>query len=178
MAILSVEMRGALSAQYAHETANGIKYAYREAWSRYRGFTGCADYFASQAKGERHHAKLVLEYIQVRGEELQSLAIPSEEYPIKTFTDAFQSAYDLELGTTEAIRGLFELATEQGDMQTLAWLLGEDGLINIQTTEEDEAKTILDRITSGLNGLAPDADPSDTGLLWLEIDRFVGKLVD
>jgi len=148
MSKLSATIREALSLQYAHEVANSLKYRYRQSWAEFRGLTGAAKYFAKEAEGETAHANMVLSYLIDRNEELLIKPIPNAELPIADFVTIFKTSQEVELATTELIKGLLVAARSEADFQTEQWLLRPDGLLAIQTEEENEIQTILDRIDS------------------------------
>ncbi len=172
MAKLSPTIREALSLQYAHEVANSLKYRYRQSWAEFRGLAGCAKYFAKEADGEMGHANMVARYVFERNEELLIKDIPSSELPIADFLTIFQTAQTLELATTELIRGLCKLAWIEEDYQTSQWLFKPDGLLAIQTEEENEIATILDRIGQyQIAGL----EPEEMGEMIHQIDAWIAE---
>ena len=172
MAKLSPTIREALSLQYAHEVANSLKYRYRQSWAEFRGLNGCAKYFAREADGEMGHANMVAAYLFERNEELQVKDIPNSELPLVEFVSVFQSTYELELGTTELVKGILALARAEGDFQTEQWLFKPDGLLAIQTGEENEIQTILDRIGQyKINGL----EPEEMGEMIHQIDAWIAE---
>jgi ferritin len=172
MSKLSPTIREALSLQYAHEVANSLKYRYRQSWAEYRGLTGCAKYFAKEADGEIGHANMVAAYLFDRNEELQVRYIPNDETPPVDFVGVFTSSQVVELATTELIKGLLILARSEGDFQTEQWLFKPDGLMAIQTEEENEIQTILDRIEQyRITGL----EDAGIGELIHQIDVWIAE---
>lgn len=172
MAKLSPTIREALSLQYAHEVANSIKYRYRQSWAEFRGLTGCAKYFAKEADGEMGHANMVASYLFERNEEIQVKGIPNSELPLVEFVAVFQSTLEIEHATTELVKGLLTMARAEGDFQTEQWLFKPDGLLAIQTIEENEIQTILDRIGQyHIAGL----EPEEMGEMIHLIDAWIAE---
>lgn len=172
MAKLSPTIREALSLQYAHEVANSLKYRYRQSWAEFRGLDGCAKYFAKEADGEIEHSKIVARYLFDRNEELIVKPILNSELPLADFVSIFTTSQEVELGTTELIKGLLALARSEGDFQTEQWLFKPDGLLAIQTEEENEIQTILDRI--GQYQIAG-MEPEDMGEMIHQIDMWIAE---
>jgi len=172
MSKLSPTIQEALSLQYAHEIANSLKYRYRQSWAEFRGLTGCAKYFAKEADGEVGHANMVARYLFDRNEELKLRYIPNDEAPITDFVDLFKTSQAVELATTDLIKGLLAMARAEGDFQTEQWLFKPDGLLAIQTEEENEIQTILDRIEQyTIMGL----EPNGFGEMIHQIDAWIAE---
>lgn len=153
--ILSANLLTLLCRQYAHEVTNSLVYASFQSWADMRGLDGTAAFFASQAKGERDHADMVLKYIHDRSEQLAVMPIDvSGAVAPSSFVGLFLAAQELERGTSDAIAEIRAQAEVERDMMTCAWLVQPSGLVMEQIEEEATIQTILDRITAR-RGLVP-----------------------
>lgn len=154
---ISSNILAMLTAQYYHEVGNSILYTLLQSWADMRGLDGTAGFFASQAKGERGHAKMVLNYIHDRNEQLGLAPIPDVGALPDTFVGQFDAALARELLTTEMIKAIREQAYIEGDMMTCSWLDQPGGLVLEQVEEESTIQTILDRIIARSGNIPLDA---------------------
>jgi ferritin len=154
---LSNTIKQLLNDQYRHESRNHWLYKQRQSWCDFRGLTGCAAYFKQEAAGEYGHAEIVLDYILDRNEELKISPFMFDAPDLgndATLLSLFETALDVEYGTTAALQNIYTQACAEGDYMTAAWLF--DKLIPAQVDEENEYQTIIDRF--GMYAQAPARD--------------------
>jgi len=144
--ILSSNILSLLTAQYSHETANGIFYTALQSWADRRGLTGTASFFRKQAEGERVHADKILEYIHNRNDQLTVIAVPLQAVEPTSFENLFTLAIERERLTSEMILAIKSQAESIGDHATCQWLLDPEGLVKEQVEEENILQTIIDRM--------------------------------
>ncbi|KAI9010258.1 ferritin-like superfamily [Hyaloraphidium curvatum] len=127
-------------------------------------FEGIAAYFKAQSDEERGHATKMWDFIIKRGDKvaIESLPVPKDEWT--SATEAFTSAFALEVATTASIHALFELSktADTKDPGTEAFL---HFYINEQVASEDQARRDMEECR------AYDKMP---GLLY-HLDKFLGK---
>lgn len=178
--ILSANMLVMLTAQYSYETRNSLIYTMLQSWADMRGLTGTAKFMRSQAKGERGHADMVLNYIHDRNEQLAGVDIVPFEGPPESFAAVLASVQATERATTEQIRAILEQANAEGDMATCAWLNQPGGLVLEQVEEEATIQTILDRLAARRGMVSLDEGEINQaempGEVIHDMDRWIGKL--
>ena len=157
---LSTNILEMLTTQYYHEVGNSILYALLQSWADMRGLDGTAAFFASQSKGERDHADMVLAYIHDRNEQLALGTVPPVE-PLpdgmpNTYLGLFTAALAREIETTDKIKAIRFQAVNEGDAMTFAWLDQPGGLVLEQVEEINTIQTILDRINTRMGNVSLD----------------------
>jgi ferritin len=144
MGMLSRNILDLLQNQYKHESANHFRYVARASWARYRGYDGAGDYFEREAKGEKHHAKMVRQYIEARNECVEPSGFEfNEPADFQFYDELFTTALTVEQETTDLLNNIYASAIELGDFMTSTWV---QDLITRQIAEENEAQSIIDRI--------------------------------
>lgn len=142
MAILTARIKQLLEDQYRHEINNSMRYSVRQSWADSVGMNNAARFFEKEAKGERGHAKKVLDYLNSRNVFAQISPLQYGESDPENFINLFESALQIERDTTEKLTSLASAAFSEGDLQTFFWV---SDLITEQTEEENLYQTILDR---------------------------------
>lgn len=143
---LSENILSMLNSQYGHETLNSLRYTQRENWCEFYGYTGAGAYFKQEARGERHHAKKVLRFINDRNTlaTIQPISF-DEDNNWTDFVDLFKTALEVEYGTTQALTAIYQAAQAEGDIMTVNWAAE---MLEIQKNEENEYQTIIDRFSN------------------------------
>ena len=162
MAQLSSSILGLLNDQFAHEKQNQLRYAALATSADFFGLNGTAAFFRKESEGEAAHAQAVYDFINLRNEHVNCQIDQIESMP-DDFYSYFDVAMAIELDTTERLKYLATAASQEGDLQTFFWA---SDLIQEQSAEENEYRTILDRMT--LCGKTPD--------LIHHYDQWIGKL--
>ncbi|NLO77749.1 MAG: ferritin [Methanomicrobiales archaeon] len=149
--MMNEKMLDAINEQIKWELYSSYLYLSMSTWYNSIGLQGFANWERIQAKEERDHAMKLYDYVLFRGEnvELQSIDAPpsSWESPEKAFE--FQYAHEQEV--TAMINNLVEIALEVRDHATYNML---QWFVNEQVEEEDNARTILEKlkVVSGETG--------------------------
>ena len=126
--VLSDTMANLINSQIAHELGNELQYRMVSSWAANQWLKGIAEYFKSQADGEKEHANKFTEYLLTANVPVQ---IPAIEKRVTTFTDceAIAQLYqETEAATTDLIDKMQDLASEEDDYGTaqfLDWFSGE-----------------------------------------------------
>ena len=148
---MNEKMLDAINEQIKWELYSSYLYLSMSTWYNSIGLQGFANWERIQAKDEREHAMILFDYVLFRGEnvELQSIDAPpsSWESPEK----AFEFKYAHEQEVTAMINNLVEIALEVRDHATYNML---QWFVNEQVEEEDNARTILEKlkVVSGETG--------------------------
>lgn len=149
--MLSQQILSLLQKQYQHEMSNHLRYVARASWARYRGWEGAGDFFAKEAEGELGHARIVLGYIEDRNEAVNPSGLSFQETnEFGSFDVLFTSALQVEQTTTDMLSAIYTQALTLGDIMTVQWV---QDLISQQVDEENEYKTIIDRMVSRGGGM-------------------------
>lgn len=151
--MLSEKMLNALNEQLNKELFSAYFYLGIAAYFKERSLDGFAGWMEAQAEEEVGHALRIYDYIFDRGGkvELDRIEKPKQEFesPLK----AFEAVYLHEVGVTQSIFKLVDLAREENDHATynfLQWFVEE------QVEEEASTKAIVDKlkiIGGGAQGL-------------------------
>ncbi len=141
--MLSEKMLNALNEQLNKELFSAYFYFGIAAYFKERSLDGFASWMEAQAEEELGHALRFYDYIFDRGGrvELERIEKPKQEFesPLK----AFEAVYLHEVGVTQSIFKLVDLAKEENDHATynfLQWFVQE------QVEEEASTKTIVDKL--------------------------------
>ncbi|WP_297500269.1 ferritin [Thermococcus sp.] len=141
--MLSERMLKALNEQLNKELFSAYFYLGIAAYFKDRSLEGFASWMEGQAEEELGHALRIYDYIFDRGGkvELERIEKPKGEFesPLK----AFEAVYLHEVGVTQSIFKLADLAREENDHATynfLQWFVEE------QVEEEASTKAILDKL--------------------------------
>ncbi|NJE48475.1 ferritin [Thermococcus sp. 9N3] len=141
--MLSERMLKALNEQLNKELFSAYFYLGIAAYFKEKGLDGFASWMEAQAEEELGHAMKFYDYIFNRGGtvELERIEKPKQDFesPLK----AFEAVYLHEVGVTQSIFKLVDLAEEEKDRATyqfLQWFVEE------QVEEEASTKAIVDKL--------------------------------
>jgi ferritin len=135
----------AMQAQVAHEAHNALLYENIASYFDVSGLLSLAAFFRKQSCDETGHSKKFSTYIQDVGFMLETPALESSDQKYTSAAQAIQTAYEIELTTTEKIHDLMKLAREDNDYaseEMLWWFVKE------QVEELDTISTLLDIVKS------------------------------
>jgi len=148
MGQLSVGMLDTLNSLYRHELTNHLIYRQLQSWAAFRGLSGTEKWFAGQAAGESEHAEKVFSYILSRNETAEPAPFSfAAAFNPDSFKSLFDSALEVERGTTAAWSACYASAMSEGDFMTAQWIMDSDGIMAEQIEEENTAQTNIDRLT-------------------------------
>jgi len=135
----------ALNKQVQHEQTNAHAYRAVSLYFATLNLHGIEAFMAQQVNDELTHASKFIQFIQDRGGRVELASIPAPQNTFASPLEAVKLVRDMEHGTTEAIRNLFELARKEGDLTLevrLHWFIEE------QVEEEqwaDELTTLMEQ---------------------------------
>jgi len=141
--MLSEKMLKALNKQLNKELFSAYFYLGIAAYFREKGLDGFASWMEAQAEEELGHAMKFYDYIFDRGGKVELGRIEKPKQDFKSPFKAFEAVYLHEVGVTESIYKLVDIAEEEKDRATyqfLQWFVEE------QVEEEATAKAILDKL--------------------------------
>ena len=168
-----------LNEQVGHEFAASQQYVAIAAHYDALTLPRLAAHFYRQAIEERNHAMMIVQYLLDADE---GVAIPGVDAPQSEFADVVEPvrlALEQEKRVTEQIKGLAQLARQEGDLvgeQFLHWFLQEQreevssmgALLTVVERSHDNVMLIEDylaRESGGENALESGAPPAAGGAL-------------
>ncbi|NJE76175.1 ferritin [Thermococcus sp. ES12] len=141
--MLSERMLKALNEQVTKELFSAYFYLGIAAYFKEKGFDGFATWMEAQAEEELGHAMRIYDYIFDRGGRVELGRIEKPKQDFESPLKAFEAVYLHEVGVTESIYRLVDIAEEEKDRATyqfLQWFVEE------QVEEEATAKAIVDKL--------------------------------
>lgn len=148
--MISKKMQAALNGQINAESFSAYLYLAMSAQMSEKNLSGMANWFKIQAQEELVHATLFFNYMAERGGRVRLEAIEKPESEWSTPLAAFEAAYGHELKISKRINDLVDLALEERDHASNAFL---QWFINEQVEEEAAADGIVQKLKlAGENG--------------------------
>ena len=141
--MLSERMLKALNEQLNKELFSAYFYFGIAAYFKDKNLDGFASWMEAQAEEELGHAMKFYDYIFDRGGKVELERIEKPKQTFESPLKAFEAVYLHEVGVTQSIFKLVELAQEERDHATyqfLQWFVEE------QVEEEATAKAIVDKL--------------------------------
>jgi len=141
--VLSERMLKALNEQLNKELFSAYFYFGIAAYFKDKNLDGFASWMEAQAEEELGHAMKFYDYIFDRGGKVELERIEKPKQTFESPLKAFEAVYLHEVGVTQSIFKLVELAQEERDHATyqfLQWFVEE------QVEEEATAKAIVDKL--------------------------------
>jgi ferritin len=153
--LISKKTASAINAQIGQEFFASLQYEAIAAWFRLEGLPRLSAHFAQQAAEERDHAHRFINYLLETGTPLDLPGLPAPQCRFKSAVQAAELALEHEIKVTDSIKGLMDLAEEEGDRFTqnsLQWFITE------QLEELSSADELLRMVQRA----------GDSGLLFVE----------
>ncbi|MEM1320015.1 MAG: ferritin [Bacteroidota bacterium] len=145
-------MENTLNRQIELEAYASFLYLSMASWCDNQGLAGCAQFMHTQSSEERDHMLRIFHYIsEVDGHALTP-SIPQAPVEFESIQSMFYQVYEHEKKVTNAINNIVDLCYKENDYSTLNFM---QWYIEEQREEEDQMRTILDRIK--LIGSGPQA---------------------
>lgn len=141
--MLSEKMIKALNGQIQWEMFSAHIYLAMSAQCETMGLKGVSNWFMVQYKEEMDHAFKMYHYVLETGAEVELLAIDKPQKSYESPLQMFEVALEHERGVTKRINDLLDLALEERDHATNAFL---QWFITEQIEEEASAGEIIDRL--------------------------------
>lgn len=160
---LSENMINLLIKQISHELHN---YTLYKTFANYFSSCGLIDlytYYQERATEEQNHHQWIVDYLDERGIFFKYPAVAEVNEEFDEHIDVFKLTVAVEEETTRMIYDIVNLAHEEKDWLTLAWL-----------TKSDDAKLVLEQNEElGISNLALDIASQDG--TWIEKGRAILK---
>lgn len=123
----------------------------RELWSAYlylsmsldaeaKGLNGVANWFFVQFREEQDHARILMNYLNSRGEKVELKPIEAVQTEWASVHDAFKEALEQEKKVTGFINALANIAFEERDFASINML---NWFVDEQVEEEESVTNIL-----------------------------------
>ncbi|MCX8084417.1 MAG: ferritin [Calditerrivibrio sp.] len=141
--MISKKMAKALNEQVKNEIYSSYLYLSMSSWATSQGLKGFANWFYVQSKEELVHAMKFYHYILDQGEAVELLEIPKPEKDFKSPLKAFEEVLKHEQFVTKCIYNLVDLALEERDHATNAFL---QWFVTEQVEEEASVNGIIDQL--------------------------------
>ncbi|MCA1927146.1 MAG: ferritin [Calditerrivibrio sp.] len=141
--MITKKMAKALNEQIKNEIFSSYLYLSMSAWSSTQGLKGFANWFYIQSKEEMVHAIKFYHYVLDQGEPVELHEIPKPEKDFKNPVKVFEEVLKHEQFITKSIYGLVDLALEEKDHATNAFL---QWFVTEQVEEEANVNSILDQL--------------------------------
>ena len=141
--MLKDSIEEALNEQINAELYSEYVYLSMAAYYEDEGLPGFASWMRHQADEEHAHAMRIYDYVHERDGRVTLEGIDSPPTEWASPTDAFETAYEQEVGISRRIDDLVALAREEQDNATenmLQWFVAE------QVEEEATAQEVLDKL--------------------------------
>lgn len=141
--MLSKKVEEALNKQSAMEAYASSSYLSMASWCEKEGYRGCAEFLYQQSDEEREHMMKILRYINEAGGYAIVPALKEPPAKYNSMPHVFEVSLEQEIGVTQSIYKLVDLAFSTKDFATfnfLQWYVVE------QLEEEKLFRTILDVI--------------------------------
>ena len=135
-------MKKALNDQTALEANASNTYLAMASWCEVTGYEGSAAFFYVQAEEERQHMLKFVHYLNDMGVSATIPGIESPSSDFKSLEDIIKTALNNERIVTKAIHRMVEIAQNDKDHSTDAFL---EWFVNEQVEEEKKFETILQK---------------------------------
>ncbi|GAA4657165.1 ferritin [Arthrobacter cryoconiti] len=140
---LTGELETAINSQVTMEIEAAVVYRQLAVEMDVQDLPGISRWFLAQSDEELVHAQKFISHMTDRDAHPRIGAIPAANLQITTVLDAFKAALSNEQKVSESIRGLYRLAQQQGDIDSLpllTWFVSE------QLEEEASVAEIIGRV--------------------------------
>ncbi|MDG5814462.1 ferritin [Chitinispirillales bacterium ANBcel5] len=141
--MISKRMESALNEQINKEMFSAFLYMSMSADCADKGLKGSSVWFMTQYHEEMVHAMKIYEYIQKQGAKVRLVALEEPQQEFASLSDMFDKTLEHEKLVTSSINDLMNLAVEERDHATQAFL---NWYVTEQVEEEDTAMDIIQRI--------------------------------
>ncbi|MCR4338119.1 MAG: ferritin [Candidatus Omnitrophica bacterium] len=163
--MIKKKLEDALNKQSSHEAYASSSYLAMASWCEKEGLRGCAEFFYAQSEEERGHLLKLVKYINEAGGHAQVSAVSAPANSYKNLQEVFKTGLEQEMGVTQDINKIVELALQEKDYAAFTFL---QWYVQEQVEEEN-----LFRLTLDIIKLAGKEDRS-----WLLVDKEIGALKD
>jgi ferritin len=141
---MKATLKAALQEQFLAEYESSYIYLAMAAYFDQAGFSGLANWMKQQAREELAHAMKYYDYLISQRETVTFGSISAPKATWKSVKGVFEDAYKHEQKITASIGKLADLALEQKDHATYAFL---QWFVTEQTEEENQVEQILHKLS-------------------------------
>jgi len=141
--MISEKLEKKLNEQIQKEFYSAYLYLSMEAYFTSRSLNGFANFFRVQAQEERDHAMMFFDYVNHVGGKVKLGKIDDPITEFASIEEVFQKALDHERYVTSSIYSIVDVAIEEKDHKTNAFL---QWFVTEQAEEESTAETNLDKV--------------------------------
>jgi len=141
--MLSKKMLEGLNKQLNYEIYSAYLYVAMENYFQEKNLEGFANFFKVQMEEELSHARIFYEYIYRMNGKVELYEIKKPEDNFESIKDVFKKALSHEKTVTKRIYELVDIAIEEKDHGTNAFL---QWFINEQVEEEENFQKLLDKL--------------------------------
>lgn len=120
--LLSPQMLGLLNAQIAHEMLNETKYRSVTTYFEDLNLHGWSAFFKAQAEGEYSHRQKLIDYVHDKNGHVTYLPVPQIDLSFPDLLALVDFYYSTEIGTTQMLYRIAQMAQAEGDFGTYEWL--------------------------------------------------------
>lgn len=141
--MVSEKMQAAINEQINKEIGSAYLYQSMEAYAKFEGLKGVANWFNVQAQEEWFHANKFIGYLDANGCRVVLLALAKPESEFSGALSLFEKTLAHEKTVTASINALVDLARKENDHATetfLQWFVTE------QVEEEANPRDLIDQI--------------------------------
>ena len=141
--MISKNLTDKISYQINREIYSGYFYLGMASYAHSAGLKGFANWFKCQFKEELEHAEKMYDYLSAKGVRVMLDAIEMPPQDFVSAPELFEKTLAHEKAVTKLIKGLFDIAKQEGDEETakfLGWFVKE------QVEEEATPASILKKI--------------------------------
>ncbi len=147
--MISKTMEEALNNQIRLEAYASQYYLAMASWCDKEGLEGAAEFLHFQSVEEKEHMMKIFHYLSEVDGFAVTPAIPQPPLEFDSVQEVFRLVYDHERKVTQSINDLVAICYKENDYNTLNFL---QWYVEEQREEENQARTILDRIKLIGNG--------------------------
>ena len=151
----------AYSDQITMELTSSVAYLQMSAWFEQADLQGMASWMRIQSEEERLHAVRFIDFVLERGNAIVIGEVPAPTHEFDSARKCFEGALEHERNVSAAIRSLYKLASEEGDVESFTLL---EWFLNEQVEEESTVEKILGQL----------GHVGDDGPALLLLDRELG----
>ena len=140
---LTEQMEAALNEQITCELGASLTYLQMAAHLEADDRPGMASWMSTQSQEEATHAQMFIDFVLARDGRVEIGSIPGPVTKFDSPVHVFEEAFRHEQEVTRRIRGLYRLATELDDLESLPFL---HGFLTEQVEEESLVRGICERM--------------------------------
>ncbi|MGO3151833.1 MAG: ferritin [Galactobacter sp.] len=140
---LTGKLEEAFNRQVTMEQEASITYRQLAVEMELADLPGIASWFRAQAEEELEHRDKFIDHMTDRGARPVFQAIPANELKIESVLDAFEASLAHEIKVSEAIRDIYRLSLEAGDIDSIPLL---NWFVDEQVEEEATVGEIIGRV--------------------------------